>query len=236
MYFWCFSILWHVMRSKVHLQLYPILTSYHLFVIDSSYQSFVFHMGSHYTNVVVIRKRIRDFLMAMKIFLEYDCMIFSFLYFKNKSNYAINFNISLFVLCFWEKCVRNQNKALVVQHFWFLTERCETCTKVIFNDLYIINIYFWYRLCPIKMTSVIGMSNQKIVFSYRNPDCYSWKRFWSVIYISKINKATRKWNTRHKQLMILSFNNFRFSFTNEQFSIGNGNGFVNKYKLLINKR
>lgn len=119
---------------------------------------------------------------------------------------------------------------MVVQHFGFRTERCETCTKVIFNDLYI--IYFWYRLCPIKMTSVIGMSNQKTVLSYRNPDCYSWKRFWSVIYISKINKATRKWNTRHKQLMILSFNNFQFSFTNEQFSIGNGNGFVNKYKLL----
>lgn len=88
------------MRSKVHLQLYPILTSYHLFVIDSSYQSFVFHMGSHYTNVVVIR----DFLMAMKIFLEYDCMIFSFLYFKNKSNYAINFNIS-YIVCVYEKNV-----------------------------------------------------------------------------------------------------------------------------------
>lgn len=57
-----------------------------------------------YTNVVVIRKRIRDFLMAMKIFLEYDCMIFSFLYFKNKSNYAINFNVS-YIVCVFEKNV-----------------------------------------------------------------------------------------------------------------------------------
>lgn len=42
--------------------------------------------------------------MAMKIFLEYDCMIFSFLYFKNKSNYAINFNIS-YIVCVYEKNV-----------------------------------------------------------------------------------------------------------------------------------